>query len=79
KDTACILQPKEFFQINSFFYFLHAAHSHPLNPNLSFIPNLYNFTYKNNMWLPASIEIGIYFWHGSIILLNSVVISSLEN
>ncbi|MFR4370109.1 MAG: hypothetical protein ACLT32_03245, partial [Ruminococcus bicirculans (ex Wegman et al. 2014)] len=65
--------------INSFFCFLHAAHSHPLNPNLSFIPNLYNFTYKNNMWLPASIEIGIYFWHGSIILLNSVVISSLEN
>ena len=43
------------------------------------VPNLYNFTYKNNMWLPASIEIGIYFWHGSIILLNSVVISSLEN
>ena len=34
KDTACILQTKEFFRINSFFWLLHAAHSHPLNPNL---------------------------------------------
>ena len=34
KDTACILQPKGFFQMNFFFCFLHAAHSRPLKPNL---------------------------------------------
>ena len=42
----------------------------PTNGNLPLTPNLYNFTYKNDMWLPSSIEIGIFFWYGSIVLLN---------
>ena len=41
KDTACILQPKEFFLINSFFCFLHAAHSHPSGRIYDFLDRVF--------------------------------------